>query len=51
MSRRRMMELKQDKNTVSLFHCDDTNGTDAKGFATVQSKSLVMLMSGMQSIS
>ncbi|KKB45134.1 hypothetical protein HMPREF1212_05302 [Parabacteroides sp. HGS0025] len=44
MSRRRMMELKQDKNTVSLFHCDDTNGTDAKGFATVQSKSLVAVV-------
>lgn len=37
---RRFMGKKVDKNIVSLFHCNDTNGTDAKGFATVQSKNL-----------
>ena len=35
------MGNKVDKNIVSLFHCDDANGTDVKKFATVQSKNLV----------
>ena len=37
---RAFMRKKMDKNIVSIFHCNDANGTDAKGFATVQSKSL-----------
>lgn len=40
MSRRRFMNHKVDKEIVSLFHCDDANGTDAKKFATVRSKNL-----------
>lgn len=32
--------------TISLFHCDDLNGTDVYGYASVQSKNLGLVSNG-----